>query len=44
MSDWMKTVTMLNPLIYIVHAVRYRLTGANVGLVPEARGEKEEEG
>jgi ABC-2 type transport system permease protein len=32
MSDWMKTITMLNPLSYTVHAVRYWLTGASVGL------------
>jgi ABC-2 type transport system permease protein len=32
MPEWMKTITQFNPLSYTVHAVRYWLTGANVGL------------
>jgi ABC-2 type transport system permease protein len=32
MPDWMKTITQFNPLSYTVHAVRYWLTGASVGL------------
>jgi ABC-2 type transport system permease protein len=32
MPEWMKTITQFNPLSYTVHAVRYWLTGASVGL------------
>jgi ABC-2 type transport system permease protein len=31
MPDWMKTITMFNPLTYAVHSVRYWLVGSTVG-------------
>jgi len=34
MPSWMQAIALYNPLSYAVHAVRYWLTGADVGLSP----------
>lgn len=34
MPEWMKIISLLNPLTYTTHAIRYCLTGANVGIPP----------
>uniref|UniRef100_A0A7J3XYM7 ABC transporter n=1 Tax=Thermogladius calderae TaxID=1200300 RepID=A0A7J3XYM7_9CREN len=34
MPSWMQVIALYNPLSYAVHAVRYWLTGADVGLSP----------
>ncbi|MEM2628095.1 MAG: ABC transporter permease [Ignisphaera sp.] len=34
MPEWMRNAALFNPLSYTVHAVRYWLTGANVGISP----------
>lgn len=34
MPDWMKDITLINPLSYAVHSVRYWLTNADIGPLP----------
>ncbi|MEM0005974.1 MAG: ABC transporter permease [Ignisphaera sp.] len=34
MPEWMRSIAIYNPLSYAVHAVRYWLTGASVGIPP----------
>lgn len=34
MPEWMRIVAIFNPLSYAVHAVRYWLTGASIGIPP----------